>query len=255
MLTAWTAAARGSIWSADTRAARSLVRGGKITSVTFPLDETTPAELTELLAAVRRGQTFLAWRDGERAQHLLVLDQDRVTVGRGDRSDVPLVWDQEASRLHALLEYLGGSWTVVDDGMSRNGTFVNGARVRSRRRLNDGDVIRFGSTDMLFRDPSSAAGETVPASSADGHVALAVTAAQRRVLLVLCRPLLENADVASMPPSNAEIAKDLTVSVEAVRSHMKALFKLFGVPELPPNRKRAELARRAIGAGIVTLRD
>ncbi len=162
---------------------------------------------------------------------------------------------QETSRLHALLECLGGSWTVVDDGMSRNGTFVNGARVRSRRRLNDGDVIRFGSTDILFRDPSSATGETVPASSADGHVALAVTAAQRRVLLVLCRPLLESADVASMPPSNPEIAKELTVSVEAVRSHMKTLFKLFGIPELPPNRKRVELARRAIAAGIVTLRD
>ena len=223
--------------------------------MTFPLDETTPAELTGLLDAVRRGQTFLTWRDGERAQQLLVLGQDRVTVGREDRSDVALMWDPEASRLHALLEYVGGSWTVVDDGMSRNGTFVNGARVRSRHRLNDGDVIRFGSTDVLFRDPSSATRETVPAASAGGHAALAVTPAQRRVLLVLCRPLLEPADVAGAPPSNPEIAKDLTVSVEAVRSHMKALFKLFGVPELPPNRKRAELARRAIGAGIVTLRD
>ncbi len=223
--------------------------------MTFPLDETTPAELTELLAAVRRGQTFVTWRDGERAQQLLVLGQERVTVGREDRSDIPLAWDPEASRLHALLEYLGGSWTVVDDGMSRNGTFVNGARVRSRHRLNDGDVIRFGSTDVLFRDPSSGSRETVPAASAGGHVGLAVTAAQRRVLLVLCRPLLESVDGAGTPPSNPEIAKALTVSVEAIRSHMKTLFKLFGVPELPPNRKRAELARRAIGAGIVTLRD
>jgi hypothetical protein len=223
--------------------------------VTFPLDETTPAELTELLAAVRRGQTFLTWRDGDGAQQLLVLSGDRVTVGRGDGSDVPLVWDPEASRLHALLEYVGGSWTVVDDGMSRNGTFVNGVRVRSRRRLNDGDVIKFGSTTTLFRDPSGVSGETVPASSTDGDVALAVTTAQRRVLLVLCRPLLEVGDMATMPPSNPEIAKDLTVSVEAVRSHMKTLFKLFGVPELPPNRKRVELARRAIGAGFVTQRD
>jgi len=255
MLTAWTPAARGSTWSADTCATRSTVRGDKITSVTFPFDETTQSELMELLAAVRRGETFLTWRDGEGAQQLLVLDQGRVTVGREDRSDIPLVWDPEASRLHALLEHLGGSWTVVDDGMSRNGTFVNGARVRSRLRLNDGDVIRFGSTDMLFRDPSSATGETAPASSTGGHLASAVTAGQRRVLLVLCRPLLEAADGASMPPSNPEIAKALTVSVEAVRSHMKALFKLFGVPELPPNRKRVELARRAIGMGIVTLRD
>ena len=33
-------------------------------------------------------------------------------------------------------------WTVVDDGLSRNGTYVNGERIHGRRRLVDGDTPR-----------------------------------------------------------------------------------------------------------------
>jgi hypothetical protein len=43
--------------------------------------------------------------------------------------------------------------------------------------------------------------------------------------------------------------------VEGVRTHLKALFRSFEVPDLPQNRKRSELARRAFVAGIVTERD
>jgi DNA-binding NarL/FixJ family response regulator len=75
------------------------------------------------------------------------------------------------------------------------------------------------------------------------------------VLVALCRPLLDPDDGAAAPQSNGEIAAELTVSVEAVRSHMKHLFKLFEVPGLPQNRKRAELARRALAAGVVVPRD
>ena len=55
--------------------------------------------------------------------------------------------------MHAALERLGGEWTVVDDGLSRNGTYVNGERVTARRRLHDGDVVRVGGTAIAFRAP------------------------------------------------------------------------------------------------------
>ena len=58
-----------------------------------------------------------------------------------------------------------------------------------------------------------------------------------------------------MAPSNREIANKLVVSVEAVRSHMKILFKLFEVPDLPQNRKRAELAKRALASGVILPKD
>lgn len=219
----------------------------------FSPHDSSPADLAQILAAERRGQPFLLYRDGEQAQRLLVLEGGQLTIGREAGNDLSLSWDPETSRLHALLERLAGSWTVVDDQLSRNGTLVNGTRVRGRRRLNDRDLIRFGSTQVLFRDPSQGADETPPAASP--ATVAAVTAAQRRVLVALCRPLLKATDEAGTPPSNPEIAAELTISVEAIRSHMKTLFKLFEVPDLPQNRKRAELARRALASGVVLPRD
>ena len=221
--------------------------------MSFAAHDSTPAERAELRAAEEQGRSFLVYRDGEHRQRLLSLEGERLSIGRDAGNDLPLAWDRETSRLHALLERLGGSWTLVDDGISRNGTLVNGVRVRGRRRLNDRDLIRVGSTQVLYRDPMQAADET-PAAASSATVA-GLTAAQRRVLLALCRPLLEATEVAVTPPSNGEIAAELTVSVEAVRTQMKTLFKLFEVPDLPQNRKRAELARRALASGVVLPRD
>ena len=196
---------------------------------------------------------FLLFDDADGAQRKLVLTGERVSVGRAQGSDLRLDWDPQASRLHAILERFGGSWTILDEGLSRNGTLVNGTRVRGRRRLADQDLIRVGSTSVLFRDPAERAAETRPASDAAGVAGL--TVAQKRVLVALCRPLLAEADVAGPPPANADMAAALSVSVEAIRSQMKSLFRVFEVPDLPQNRKRAELARRALAAGAVTPRD
>ena len=116
---------------------------------------------------------FLSLRDAQGAEHLVELTVERFTVGRGPDNDLALTWDPEASRLHAVLERLGGSWTVVDDQISRNGTFVNGVRLHGRRRLDDHDLVRFGATEVLFRDPLGTVDETAPASTraktADGE--------------------------------------------------------------------------------------
>ena len=206
-----------------------------------------------MLAAERAGEPFLTFKDGDGIRQVFTLTGDRISVGREEENELALAWDPEASRLHALLERLGRSWTVVDERLSRNGTFVNGTRVQGRRRLDDHDAIRFGTTEVVFRDPSQTGAATPQVSS---HAAVAgVTPAQQRVLVALCRPLIEAVDEASAPPSNPEIAAGLTVSVEAVRTHMKTLFRLFEVPDLPQNRKRAELARRAMASGVVSARD
>jgi pSer/pThr/pTyr-binding forkhead associated (FHA) protein len=52
---------------------------------------------------------------------------------------------------------------VTDDGLSRNGTFVNDRRVEGRRRLTDGDLLRCGETLLLFVSPFQAAEQTRPA--------------------------------------------------------------------------------------------
>jgi class 3 adenylate cyclase len=75
-----------------------------------------------------------------------------VTIGRGADADVRLSWDPSVSLLHAQAVRLGGLWLILDEGLSRNGTFINGERLRGRRRLRDGDTIRAGATLISFHD-------------------------------------------------------------------------------------------------------
>ena len=97
---------------------------------------------------------FLEYRDDQDQRREVVLAPNamRLTVGRGAEADLRLQ-DPEVSRLHAVLERIAGTWTVWDEGMSRNGTFVNDERVLGRRRLHDGDRVRMGRSIMTFRKP------------------------------------------------------------------------------------------------------
>ena len=165
----------------------------------------SPAEVKARLDAERRGEPFLLYRDGGGAQVIVALSSP-VTVGRRPERDVALSWDTEVSRLHAQLEPVGPDWTVVDDGLSRNGTFVNGERVNGRRRLRDGDRLVFGETPVVFRAPADASDSTAAIATGAGSVALTET--QRRVLIALCRPLKDSAYAA--PATNREIAAEST---------------------------------------------
>lgn len=72
-----------------------------------------------------------------------------LSIGRGDDNDLPLGSDEFASAAHARVESRkDGAW-VVDRG-STNGTFVNGVRVDGPRRLERGDLIRVGATELRF---------------------------------------------------------------------------------------------------------
>src|ERR1700740_332743 len=98
----------------------------------FALGPSSPADVAARLAAEREGRPHLILRDGAKAQVIVRLSSDRrLTIGRGEGSDVQLHWDPDVSRAHAELERVGGIWTLSDDGLSRNGTFVNGERVGS----------------------------------------------------------------------------------------------------------------------------
>lgn len=219
----------------------------------FARHDLTAPELALMMEAEKAGEPFLMYRDVSAAIQIHALNGERLVVGREDENDLAVPWDVEVSRVHALLERLAGSWTVVDDDLSRNGTYVNGNRVRGRRRLNDRDVLRVGATQILFCDPAADAGET-PAVAGAAAVA-SVSPAQHRVLVALCTPFLNAAEPGATPPSNAELAATLNVSTEAVRSQLKSLFRVFEVPDLPQNRKRAELARRVLASGVVSPRD
>jgi DNA-binding CsgD family transcriptional regulator len=213
----------------------------------------TPVELQERLGAERAGAPFLVLRDGDGRQRLLRLDGERLSVGRGEGNDVPLPWDTEVSRLHAELECIAGEWTVVDDGLSRNGTFVNGVRISGRARLRDGDTVRVGRTALGYRRPDDE--ETRERTVVAGApVALAdLPPTQRRVLVALARPY-KHGEFAT-PATNQDIADALHLSVDAVKAHLRSLFQRFGIEHLPQNQKRSRLVAEAFQRGMLTQRD
>jgi pSer/pThr/pTyr-binding forkhead associated (FHA) protein len=212
----------------------------------------TATELQDRLAAERAGAPFLVYRDATARQRIVALDLDAhaLTVGRDPGSELSLSWDSQVSRLHARLERLGSQWTVQDDGLSRNGSFVNGDRIHGRHKLSDGDVMRFGATTVLFRAPRSG-GQGVTAAAPEESPAPAVSEAQRRVLVALCRPY-KDAPAFATPATNQRVAEELFLSLESVKSHMRALFAKFGLEELPQHEKRVRLVERALQSGVVS---
>ena len=140
---------------------------------------------------------------------------------------------------------------IEDDGLSRNGTFVNGDRLDGQRTLRDGDILTVGDTVLGFRQPEP---EPVMATISVPTVATPdVSEAQRRVLSALCRPL--TGEGLSAPATNEQIAEELFLSLSAVKGHLRVLFGRFGLDEAPQNQKRLLLAERALATSIVRPQD
>lgn len=220
-----------------------------------PPQAATASELKAQIEAEREGLPFLIFRDGDEHHQILVLDDqaERLSIGRRSSADVALTWDEGVSRLHAELRRHGEDWTLVDDGLSMNGSFVNGEPVRGQRRLHDGDALRLGDAVLVFRRPTEA--ESLgTAPMADLHRIVSLSETQRKVLVALCRPF-KNSTAFVTPATNDEIAGELYLSVDAVKKHMRALFEKFGVEHLPQNEKRARLVERAFAGGLISERE
>ncbi len=217
--------------------------------------QTSAAELKAQIEAERGGQPFLVLRDGAGEQRIVAIADGaaELWVGRGEAAGLRIDWDEEVSALHAQIEVVAGECTLLDDGLSRNGSYVGSERVHGRRRLRDGDTLRFGRTTVLFRRPGESAPEaTVVASEVPD--AATVSPGQRRVLLALCRPF-KDGSIFATPPTNQAIADELHLSVDAVKTHMRALFEKLELEDLPQNRKRVALVERALQSGVVSPRD
>ena len=77
------------------------------------------------------------------------IDSSALSIGRGRTNDVTIDGDTFASARHARFEPRRDG-VYVEDAGSTNGTFVNGIRLTSDRRLTPGDVVRIGETDLRF---------------------------------------------------------------------------------------------------------
>ena len=155
--------------------------------------------------------------------------------------------------MHAELELRAGEWSVTDDGLSQNGTWVNELRLVGRRRLDDGDVLRVGRTRVTFSRPGPVPlGPTLVPGELSATPKFSEQ--QQRVLGALCRPLFGDGE-GIVPASDEEIAASLGIATETVTIELDHLTRALGLQDVPARVRRAELALLAMRAGLVEADD
>ncbi len=113
-----------------------------------------PMKLTDIIASagsqpvlhLREGR--LTVESGPDAGRAAAFDGRRLVIGAAPGCHLPLS-DPAVSRMHAELRLEGGA-AVLHDLQSRNGTFVNGVRIRAVE-LDAGQVIQVGHTTVRFQ--------------------------------------------------------------------------------------------------------
>ena len=87
--------------------------------------------------------------DGGACEGQFDLAGDRLIVGRHLSADIVLD-SLTVGRRHAVLTR-GEDGYAVEDLISRPGIFVNGVQINEPVLLNDGDMIRIGTVQLLYR--------------------------------------------------------------------------------------------------------
>jgi hypothetical protein len=86
--------------------------------------------------------------------------------------------------------------------------------------------------------------------AADPPTDVLLTDTQARILAALSRPISEG-NHAVTPATNEEIADAVFLSVDAVKGHLRALYRKFGIEDLAPEERRARLVELAVAGGYV----
>jgi hypothetical protein len=86
--------------------------------------------------------------------------------------------------------------------------------------------------------------------AADPPTDVLLTDTQARILAALSRPISEG-NHAVTPATNEEIADAVFLSVDAVKGHLRVLYRKFGIEDLAPGERRARLVELAVAGGYV----
>lgn len=160
----------------------------------------------------------------------------QLVIGRDPNNDVVLM-DKTVSRRHATLwRKSQSSWRVLDH-QSRNGTWVNGVRVRTEAPVQPGDTLTFGRVNVTFANLGGAF--TIGPTQKDTQRALSpLTSREESVLRLVA---LGHAD--------KQIAADLVISVRTVQAHLDSIRNKVGL------RRRPDLTKYALQSGVVTAEE
>ena len=91
-------------------------------------------------------QTKLIVASGKSAGRAIAIKRSTLLIGRAEDCDVrPL--SEDVSRRHCAI-HVGPSDVWAEDLGSRNGTFVNGVKIKEKTKLADGDLVRVGALEL-----------------------------------------------------------------------------------------------------------
>ncbi|SDO88625.1 regulatory protein, luxR family [Nakamurella panacisegetis] len=172
--------------------------------------------------------------DGSRRRTVSVM-VDPVRIGRDETCEVQLPGDPTVSRLHAILRTQDGHW-VVQDGGSRNGTYLNGRKVSGPAAIRSCDRLLIGDYVVVFQGDEDAPVQTIDAQGRDLTRTRLETGLSARELDVLRLVCAGHGDL--------QVAGELFISVKTVHSHLDRIRDKTGC------RRRVELVRYAIDHGI-----
>lgn len=85
------------------------------------------------------------------ARGFIIVVNDRLVIGRNSEGPGKLADDPELSRHHAEIVRAPNGEFTIEDLSSTNGTFVNGAQLKTPAVLMVGDEIEVGATKLVVR--------------------------------------------------------------------------------------------------------
>jgi sigma-B regulation protein RsbU (phosphoserine phosphatase) len=193
----------------------------------------------------------------------LMLDRDRFTLGRASTNELCYPDDAGLSRQHLALERLGDLWSIRDLG-SKNGTFVNGARIAAPQTLGPNDRVTAGHLTLQFANRAPAFDKTVmfvegPSGDATSSTVISldnVLAAEKELAGgAQMRALIRAGRELAGHKSLSELFEDiLSLSIEAVAASRGVLMTLEGT-ELVVRAARGEGLRMSAKVRDSVLRE
>lgn len=138
---------------------------------------------------------WLVGSGGELANKTFHIGERMVTIGRKPTNFVQIV-DSDSSRIHCHLRPAPDGVMTLTDMSSRNGTFVNGQRIRGEVRLRDRDSIRIGAAEFRYHAQGDFSHDDARERKSADATTQAATATAESLDVLVARALREcNGDV------------------------------------------------------------
>ena len=164
---------------------------------------------------------MLVYRDDTGAQRFVPLEgKTSSTIGRSFRMRRPAGLGRAGVAGARGTRPRRSDWTLVDDGLSRNGTFLNGDRLAGRRRLRGQRHLR-ARLDVVPLPGHQPGDDQLTKVGEQLVTAASLSPTQRQIVTALCRPYKHD-DPYATPASNQQIADELFLSVDAVKTQLRA---------------------------------